>query len=366
LLRALPAAAFCCAVGTLAILGLGIRGAGTTTGQFSRWPFIDMWIRWDAGWYQAVATVGYFFSSTEQSTVAYFPAYPALIRLGVALGANPFIAGMVITFLCGLAALVVFRAWCLHFAPEAMAGRAQWIVALWPFAYYLYGAVYSDALFMALVIGAFLCLERGRAGWGALLGAVATATRPVAPAVVLGLWVRHIELRRRAGKPWGPADLIPLLSGLGAAGFMAYLFVRFHDPLAFLTTQAGWSQAPGSEWLGKFGLTLGLLRSPHPEDAALPLFHLALAVLHLVLGYAARRRFGWGYTVYVWVVLALPLIASRDYISLGRYALAAFPGFLILAEWLAPRRIAWRAWLAASVTMLGWMVSRFAMGHYVA
>jgi hypothetical protein len=207
----------------------------------------------------------------------------------------------------------------------------------------------------------------GGGGGGATgLGAVATATRPVGPAVVLGLLVRHIELRRKAGKPWGPLDFVPLLSGLGAAGFMAYLFVRFRDPLAFLTTQAGWSQAPGTEWLGKFGLTLHLLRSAHPEDAALPLFHLALAVLHLALGYAARRRLGWGYAIYVWAVLGLPLISSRDYISLGRYALAAFPGFLILAEWLGPRRVAWRAWLAASVTMLAWMVSRFAMAHYVA
>jgi hypothetical protein len=188
----------------------------------------------------------------------------------------------------------------------------------------------------------------------------------VAPAVVLGLLVRHIELRRRAGKPWGLADFVPALSGLGAAGFMAYLFIRFHDPVAFLTTQAGWSQSPGSEWLGKFGLTLHLLRSAHPEDAALPLFHLALAVLHLALGYLARRRLGWGYAIYVWAVLALPMIASRDYISLGRYALAAFPGFLILAERLGDRPWAWKAWLAASVTMLAWMVSRFAMGHYVA
>src|SRR5947199_1053148 len=44
-------------------------------------PFINMWSRWDAGWYLEIAQNGYSFTPGKQSDVAFFPLYPNLIRL---------------------------------------------------------------------------------------------------------------------------------------------------------------------------------------------------------------------------------------------------------------------------------------------
>jgi hypothetical protein len=364
--RSASVAAACCAVGSVALVTLGLLGSGATTREFARWPFIDMWVRWDAGWYQAIATVGHYFSSTEQSTVAYFPLYPLLMGGAVRLGANVFLAGIALTFVCGMTALVLFRQWGEQQSDAPTAARAWAVLALWPFAYYLYGAIYSDALFLALAVGAFSCLERGQLWRATVLGALASATRPVGPAIVLGLLVRQLELRRRAGQPWRRRDFVPVLSAAGFAAYMAYLGLRFGDPLAFLSTQAGWSQAPGTEWLGKFALAARLAGSPHPEDVLLPVFHLGLTALLVAGSFAARRQLGWGYAAYTWVVLGLPLIATRDFISLGRYGLAAFPSFLMVGRWLATRPRLRRAYWVATAALLAWMVSKFAMGRYVA
>jgi hypothetical protein len=360
--RALAVAAGCCAVGTASILALGVRGLGRTSERFAQLPFLDMWVRWDAGWYQGIATDGYYFSATQQSSVAFFPVYPMLIRAWTAVGADPFLAGIGLSFFAGLGAVCLFALWAKERAGEASASLATWLLLLWPFAFFIYGAVYSDAVFLALVVGAFLLLERGRVVPATLLGVLATATRPIAPAVVLGLAIRQLELRRRAGLPLRPLDFVPLLSGLGLLGYMTYLGFKFGDPFAFMHTQAGWGQATGVEAL----LKLPWLRSvTDASELALPALNLALALAFLALAFPMRRTLGWGYSAYVAAVLGIPLVTSRDFIGLGRYALAAFPCFLALALVAQERPLARKAWLVASAVLLAVMTSKFAMGRYV-
>lgn len=66
---------------------------------------------------------------------------------------------------------------------------------LYPYAFYLYGAVYADALFVLAALGALLLLEADHVWLAGLAGAVATAARPVALVVVVGLAVRALERR---------------------------------------------------------------------------------------------------------------------------------------------------------------------------
>ena len=53
------------------------------------------------------------------------------------------------------------------------------------------------------------------------------------------------------------------------------------------------------------------------------------------------RRFGWGYTAYAAVSLAIPIIGTKDFMGAGRYVLAVFPvlaaGAVVLAEGRRPR-----------------------------
>ncbi len=360
--RALGLAVLCCAVGTVSLRMFGVRGPGQTTPQFDRWPFLDMWIRWDAGWYQGIATDGYYFSPVQQSSVAYFPLYPMLMRAFTWLGVSPFLAGIAISLVCGGVAASLFYAWAAERLGPATAALGTWLLLLWPFAFFLYGAVYSDGLFLALTVGAFLFLERGQLTGAALLGALATATRPIAPAVVLGLCVRHYELRRATGKPLRLRDGLPALSALGAAAYLCFLWFRFGDPLAFLHTQAGWGQLTG--WQSFLKLEF-FRRSGPPSSFLLPLFHAVLCLGFLALLVPMRRVLGWGYVVYGATALLMPLLSSRDFIGLGRYSIAAFPCFLMLAR-LLERRPRWlRLHLAASALLLGVMCSKFAVGRYI-
>ena len=352
-------------LGALVIALHGITGSGATTRDFP--PFINMWIRWDAGWYQGIAEHGYSFSSTVQSSAAYFPLYPLAIHALVWAGANPFIAGIVLTIAFGLATFCLFWLWAKELTDPATATEATQLFLLWPFAFYLYGAVYSDALFIALALGAFLFIERGKLLPAVLLGALATATRPVGPALVLGLLVRQLELRRRAGTQVTVKDFAPLLCAAGMASYMFFLYVKFGDPLAFMKAQGAWRQEPGWSSLFKIPFLQRVFHKGSYGDLILPAFHLILAVGFLALAVPTRKLLGLGYAIYVVAVIGLPLLVSRDFIGLGRYCMAAFPCFVTLALRLQDqhRAQARKVWIVASALLLAVMVSEFAIGHYV-
>ncbi|MBL8917997.1 MAG: hypothetical protein JNJ54_03980 [Myxococcaceae bacterium] len=351
------------ALGSLAIAFIGVRGGGQTApGVLDGLPFFDMWIRWDAGWYRQIAEDGYTYSPSAQSSAAFFPVYPLAIRLVMRVTGLPvFIAGIVTTWVFGFTCCLTFFAWAKGRAGPVVASRALWLLMAWPFSFFLFGAMYGDAAFLVFMSCAFLFLERDRPWLSLGFGVLATATRPLAPAVVLGLLVRSLERRRRAGAPLRPIDFLPLAAVLGLLGYMVFLHREFGDAFGFATTQKGWSQLSGLASV----LKVEALSKFKPADLVFPLIHAVLAGLCLVLGWRLRRTLGLGYAVYVLVVVGIPLISSRDFIGLGRYALAAFPVFLELDGWLGQRPGARTMWFVASALLLGWMTVRFAMAFYV-
>lgn len=364
LARHLAFALACTGVGTAALL-LGARreGLGAFSEAYAAWPWLDMWLRWDARWYADIAQNGYFFRPPEQSSVAFFPLYPLALRAGAwATGLSPLPLGVALTFACGLGASAVFILWVKALRPGSDGRSPHLVLLAWPFAFYLFGAVYADALFLLLITSAFLALERGKPGWAAALGALATATRPIAPAVVLGLVARSIELDRRAHGRLRPQALVPGLAAAGAAAYLGFQYVAFGTPFAFVETQGAWSQRPGPrQWLKLEFFGGERLAQLWPEA----LLNGALAILVLALAVRIWRTVGKGYAVYVAVAMGLPLLSSAEFIGLGRYALAAFPALLALDEWLAPRPRLRRAWLLASGALLVTMTARFAVGRYV-
>lgn len=156
---------------------LSFRGAGLFEG----------WVRFDGGWYRLIATDGYNYTPGQQSSVAFWPSYPLAMRgLGRVTG-DVLLAGVVLTFTCGLASAVLFYRWCCRLMAPASAKLAVVLLLVFPYAWYLYGAVYADALFLVSTLAAFVLLEKDRPVLAGLVAAVATAARPVGMGVVIGL-----------------------------------------------------------------------------------------------------------------------------------------------------------------------------------
>ncbi|MFN8038481.1 MAG: hypothetical protein U0Q07_04630 [Acidimicrobiales bacterium] len=385
-------------------------------GRFPGDAVLDGWLRFDGNWYRIIAADGYSYTPGQQSPVAFFPGYPLAVRAASWVVGDPVVAGVVVSVLCGLAVACLFWRWSLRRADPPVARIALALLLLWPYAWYLYGAVYGDALFLVAVLVAFVLVERGHPVLAGLAGAVATATRPVGLAVVVGLVAIVLEQRgvvrlaaldrwrtaraAAAGRPSGlrllapdrrgplrPGDAGVLLSLGGLAAWSAYLWSRWGDPFLFATVQGspGWDQAAGPHtwfkvtwfqqgknlpgWLAEAWTSSG----PGADQAWTKAVYAGGVLLQglLVLGAIALvpvilRRLGWGYALYTLAVVGIPLIGSKDFQGTGRYLLAAFPCFVVLADLLAGRRRLRATVLVVSALLLVLWTSAFARGSYVA
>jgi hypothetical protein len=278
---------------------------------------------------------------------------------------NTMLAGAIVTWIAGAAAAVLFRSWAEEHLGRAAARAGLALLLCSPFGYFLAGAVYSDALFLAATLGAFVLVERDSPMLAGLAGAVATATRPVGVAVVVGL--AAVTIARRRPSPPRLRDAGVLLSAAGLLAFCALLWWRFGEPLAFskVQTAAGWGRRVDWDTV----LSADYFRRFH--DHSPNLIHLGLTV-QAVLSVAAValipatfRRLGWGYGLYTALVVGIPLLTSSDFIAMGRYVLAAFPLFAVAGALLAEtsRRLLPSAAIAGSAALSVLRTSLFAQWY---
>jgi hypothetical protein len=179
-------------------------------------------------------------------------------------------------------------------------------------------------------------------------------------------------------------DLGVLLSVGGLLGYMTYLGVRFHAPLAFEEVQRapGWDQGGGPRTWFKITWFQQIKNLPHwaldwlrhGDDATFQKVQYGSTVIlqglliigFLVLAGLVWRRLGWGYGLYSFALLAIPLVGTKDFQGAGRYFMAAFPCFLVLAMVLSQRPVMkWLWWGISAGVLLLWAFA-FGRGYYLA
>jgi len=348
-------------------------------------------MQYDTGWYVGIAEDGYnqvqvdAFKAGQQSAVAYFPGYPLTVRqVARATDHDTVVAAELTTILSGLALFVLFWLWCAPRMSSNARRTSLLLLALYPYAWFLYGSGYGDALFIALTIGAFLLVERDRPLLAGLAGAAASATRLIGVGTILGLIALVIERRGALTRtpatarrwPWSGwhfdrsklrrRDAGVLLSFAGIGSYCIFLSRIVGDPIAFNTVQsaAGWNQGAGPKTWIKYEFFALVVRGGLSYSSRLLLEALLCLVFLLAIPLVAKR-IGGAYTVYCAVIIGIPLIGSSTMQGFGRYLLSAFPVFalggMVLADRARPRQVV----LASSGVLLFVLASFFGRGFYL-
>ena len=359
-------------------------------------PAFRGWAHWDSDWYASIANRGYSYRPDEQSSVAFFPSFPLTIRvLSFVLPSGLFadyISGSIVTAVSGFAVVALLWRWCLDRFGSTAEGRriaaaSVMLLAVYPYSIYLYGPVYADAFFLAGALGAFVLLERDRVYAAAFVGAIASGARPIGVFLAVALLARLAE-RRYADRPTVPVaanrlrrwfvpldprhlqkrDLVLVASASGFAAYCLYLAVRFGKPFAFASVQGapGWDQGAGPSTWFKMAFFAELRRDPFGPASLGLMLQLTLAVLTLCALPTIARRLGRAYALFVFLVVALPMIATKDFQGIGRYLLPAFPATVVAATFIARRPYRCVAVAAAGLPVVLLFASWFAKGNYLA
>lgn len=294
--------------------------------RLERWPAnpltlaIDAGVRNDSIWYARIAQHGYTYSTQHVSSIAFYPLYPLLIKLvSLPLG-NVYVAGMLISTACLFVAVALFYKWL---AVKGYPDRALWATLLllsFPWAMF-FAAMYTESLYLALVLGTFLAAERNRYGWAAICAFLIALTRPtgilVVPCLAVLFW-------RRGDRSWRAS--VAALSGIaGVVVFAVYQVYAFGTPLA---SEKAATVPPWSRGVGQALSDLQL----HAR-AGLPSWYLglmlAVGILMLLPVPLVCRRLGPAYALLAVLMIILP--AASGLISIERYAVVDFPVFAALA-----------------------------------
>ncbi|KPC90872.1 integral membrane protein [Streptomyces sp. NRRL F-6602] len=299
-------------------------------------PLLAPFLHWDSVRYLYIARDGYFpgqagpWRGDWDNREAFFPGFPLLLRAVHALVPDWTLAGLLISFVAGAVAVVALARIAEWYLPGTRAGgRTVLFFLLSPSAIFL-AAGYTEALFLAFALPAWLAALRRNWQAAAVLTALATTVRVsglfLAAAVGLHFLLTVREHRRWRALPWLVLPALPVA--------VYHLFLRVHtgDWMAWKHAQErGWYrdfhtpwEAWANTWRGAFGhsQTTGYAFMFQAELAAMA---IGLLLLGLLLW---RRR--WPEAACIGLSL-WALGTSYWYMSIPRAMLLWWPLWVALA-----------------------------------
>ncbi|MGW7489603.1 mannosyltransferase family protein [Streptomyces sp. NPDC054786] len=321
-----------------------------TTAYCTRWLFPDdrktphvadvlaPWQQWDWGHFLHIARDGYFpgqagpWVNGWDNREAFFPGFPLLLRAVHTVIPRWTSAGLLISFVSGaVAVLALARVTRLHL-PDVNAGqRAVLFFLLSPCAIFL-AAGYTEALFLALALPAWLAAQRQNWPAAAGLACLATTVRVSGLFLAAALAV-HFAVTARTRRQWRALPWLAL-PALPAVVYSWYLRIHTGDWMAWKHAQErGWYRdfhAPWEAWQNTWhaafaeSLPTGYALMSQAEL-------LAMIVGLLLVGVLARQR-RWPEAVYVGLSL-WALGTSYWYTSIPRATLLWWPLWVLLAAW---------------------------------
>ena len=301
---------------------------------------LDIWGRWDTGWYFSIAFKGYFLRGdpTEvASNVAFYPAYPYLIKWMALLlpdNPNPFfnllLSGVLLSNICALAALMLlYRLFLKLFDDPAVAQRSIWLLLAFPSAFIL-SCVYTESLFLLLCVAAF------GLGWNkqwllaCLCACLLGLVRPVGITLAVPLAWLYLEQRQWQFRQLRWDMLGFLFIPLGFLGFLYHIQQTTGSYEHAFTVMQNWGRRFTWPWVTLFA----------PRDANM--FHtpveVPLSVFLLVLSGFALKVYPSRSPGIMAFLLILPALTTGILSSIVRYWLVVWPVFGVAAVWLRDKR----------------------------
>jgi len=335
--------------------------------------WIDGWVRWDSMWYEAIVNNTPRFLPSGHSSANFFPLYSWLSWL-VSLPLRAmldherafYVGGFLVSAASFLLGLIAVERLATRLAGAEVAVRAVWLIAVFPFSFFL-TAVYADALYFCLAAWSLALAYEQKWRSACALATLAAMTRipglALYPAIVL-------EYLRRHDFDWRSlAKEIPALAilAIGPLALGGYYFWRYGDPLAFLhARQQGWNRASGftalqrdyryffSASLFSCGSVGECVREFEPTRKLLGLCYVALVPISLALVIYARRTLGVGLTVWAALSVLMALVNGLD--GTGRFTSVLFPVFIAMALVVRSRA----AFLAVCAVFVPFLILFFA------
>ncbi|RLC30853.1 hypothetical protein DRH13_03820 [Candidatus Woesebacteria bacterium] len=345
--------------------------AGNLSGYLKH-PFLWAWGNFDGEHYLSIAYQGY-----QSLTYFYFPAYPLTIAFIAKFLGGSFTSlvasGLLISNISFFVALIGLWKLVKLDYKEDIARLAILLLLVFPTSFY-FGSIYTESLFLALVVWSFYYARKGKWIVAGILGALLTATRVVGLAIVPALLVEaYLQKRENKKLNLTPVAIGILFSVFGILAYMFYLNRVTGDPLEFFHNVSIFGQQRSSNLIllpqvfyRYFFKVLPNISYSYFPVVFVTYLEIITALVFFGLTIASFIKLRLSYAFYLAVGYIIPTL-SGSFSSFHRYVLILFPAFILSAIWLSKRN----KWVKAIIFLtlvLGLLVatSLFTRGFWVA
>lgn len=326
-------------------------------------PYLWSLANFDGEHYLSIARFGY-----RPLTYFFFPLYPTSLKIASAiLGKSEqlfLVAGILVSMISFIFAIIYLTKLLKLDYKNNIVWGVLILLLLSPTSFY-FSAVYTESLFLFLVVAGFYYARKGNWVAAVILGALASATRLVGIIMLPALLAEmYIQKEKRY------LLVLPVL--LGLLVYMAYLQGSTGDLLAFFHQVEIFGDQRSTKlillpqvFFRYFVRILPNLSWNYFPVVFTTLLELGTAVLFLLASIYSVFKLRLSYSILLIGGYLIPTLAG-SFSSLPRYAVVLFPAYILFALALEKRHFVLK--LAVSIILLALLFtaeSLFVRGYWV-
>jgi hypothetical protein len=352
--------------------------------NFPQWLYSRA--NFDGVHYLTIARDGYRAAELIQ---AFFPVYPLLMRgLGFLLGSKSssyLISGVIISNLSLLGVLLIAYKLAVKLFNHKTAINVLLVLLLFPTSFY-FGVVYSESLFLLLILLSAWYWEQEKNTISSILSGLSSGVRLVGASLGFGYFLELVaqsQLFKKTDENWqnklqnfylaNKRKLFSLLlSFSGLLAFIFFLHLEFNDPLYFFNVQSAFGAGRQTEIIllpRVFYRSIKILLTARPFNwkyfTYTQDFVLSAAVGIGMIEAWKHKKIRPAYVLFALVAYLLPTLTG-NLSSMPRYVLVLWPVHLWWADYISQKPKLRLAYFVISSILLIINFSLFVQGHWVA
>lgn len=340
--------------------------------------WLSAWAGFDGIHYLTIINKGYFGTGLIQ---AFFPLFPLFVKYVNVIN-NPLVTGLIVSNVLAFVSLVSFYQIAKIFNPKKI-WLSLIIFLVFPTSFFL-GTLYTESLFLILVLQTFLATHYKRWWLAALLAGLASATKVVGIFAIMAVVTEFLfekntiwQLNKqkifsafqKITTNWKSLSAILLIGSLGLLSYMTYLQLRYHDALYFLHVQSefgGGRQESLVTYPQVLWRYIKILLTARPFDLKYFSYvqEAVAGTLSLIFIILASKKVSLGWLIFCLGAFFVPTLTGT-FSSLPRYILIIWPIYLVLANLISQKN--WQIlYLTISIGLLILNTMLFIQGYWVA
>lgn len=294
----------------------------------------------DVEWYIDIAQNGYehrAFSAAQQANWAFYPLWPAALRIGGLFVSNIVVLGVLLSTILFVLSIIYLHRLILIDFDKTIAMTTVLLMTIFPSAHFFLRPG-PESLFLLLVVTSFFYAKKQRWILAGVLGSLATLTRLQGIFLfipLLYLYYQQYRISRR--HQIGAVSLLMIPSALLA--FMFYLYLITGDFFANIHIQDAW----GNHNSYPFGSIVKYLLDPSVIDYYgwdLSVVSFVFAVFSIALTALMIKTPDIPRSYIIYTILSVYIIVSRDTVEASlRYLLPIFPIHIMLSRLIYDRKM---------------------------